>query len=66
MVSVIPNQSGIQALVQRAIKARQISRQEHLQMTSAMLANPDIGVADRAQINRLLDCIRAGKIHLVD
>lgn len=60
------NQSGIRALVQQAIRARQISRQELWQLTSAMLSRQEMRAADRSYINRLLDCIRAGKIHLVD
>lgn len=66
MAYAAPNQSGIQALVKQAIKARQITRQEHLQLTSAMLSAMDMKAADRSYINRLLDYIRAGKIHLVD
>ncbi len=66
MVSVIPNQLSIQAVVQRAVRSRQISRQEHLQLTSAMLSNPGMPSTDRSYINRVLDYIRAGKIRLTD
>lgn len=66
MVSVVPKQSGIRTLVERAVEMRHISRQEHLQLTSAMLASPNMATMDRTQINRLLDSIRAGKIRLVD
>ncbi|NER84928.1 MAG: hypothetical protein F6K42_36540 [Leptolyngbya sp. SIO1D8] len=64
MISGVPDESGIRTLVQRAFSARQISRQEHLRLTSAILSNPDMATTDRAQINRLLDQIRAGKIRL--
>jgi len=66
MVSVAPNQLGIQTVVQRALQSRQLSRREHLQLTSAMLSSPNLATADRAHINRLFDYIRAGKIQLVD
>jgi hypothetical protein len=65
-VAVAQENSGIQALVQRALKVRRLSRQEHLKLTSAMLTDPAMVSADRYQINRLLDCVRAGKIQLVD
>lgn len=66
MVSAAHEHSAIQGLVQRAVRARQISRQEHLKLTSAMLSDPNLAAAERFQINRLLDYVRAGKIHLVD
>jgi hypothetical protein len=66
MVSAAHEQSGVQTLVQRAVKARQLSRQEHLKLTSAILSNPGMASSDRFHINRLLDYVRAGKVHLVD
>ena len=66
MVSTVPDQSGIQSLVQRAVKSRQLSRQEHLKLTSAMLSNPDMESTDRFHINRLLDYVRVGKVNLID
>ncbi|MEM9003878.1 MAG: hypothetical protein AAGE59_10170 [Cyanobacteria bacterium P01_F01_bin.86] len=66
MVSVTQNQVGFQGLIQRAVNARKISRQEHLQLTSAMLSTSNMPASDRAQINRLLDAIRAGKVRLID
>ncbi|HEY9889351.1 MAG TPA: hypothetical protein V6D02_13185 [Candidatus Obscuribacterales bacterium] len=66
MVSAAQEQSGIQVLVQRAVKARQLSRQEHLKLTSAMLTDTQMPPSDRFHINRLLDYVRAGKINLVD
>lgn len=66
MVSAAHDDSGIQALVKHAVKARQLSRREHLQLTSAMLSNSGMPPSDRFHINRLLDYVRAGKIHLID
>ncbi|MEM6521790.1 MAG: hypothetical protein AAF722_20945 [Cyanobacteria bacterium P01_C01_bin.70] len=66
MVSAPHEQSGIRSLVQRAVTARQLSRREHLKLTSAMLSDPGITASDRFHINRLLDYVRAGKISLID
>ena len=66
MVSITQRQTGIRVLVQQAVDAREISRQDHLQLTSAMLSTPGMAPIDRAHINRLLDAIRAGKVRLVD
>ncbi len=66
MISMPQNQVGINGLVHRAATTCEISRQDHLQLTSAMLASPNMAASDRVQINRLLDSIRAGKIRLVD
>lgn len=66
MVSTTPDQFSVQAVVQRAIRVRQISRREHLQLTSAMLSNPGMASTDRSCINRVLDYIRMGKIRLTD
>ncbi|MEM1280361.1 MAG: hypothetical protein AAGG53_10165 [Cyanobacteria bacterium P01_H01_bin.152] len=66
MVAATHQQSGIQALVKHAVTARQLSRHEHLRLTSAMLSDPSLPAADRFHINRLLDYVRAGKISLVD
>lgn len=66
MVSTTPDPFSVQAVVQRAIRVRQISRREHLQLTSAMLANPGMASTDRSCINRVLDYIRMGKIRLTN
>ncbi|MGF1460221.1 MAG: hypothetical protein ACFBSG_14495 [Leptolyngbyaceae cyanobacterium] len=60
------HQSGIQVLVQNAVKARQLSRREHLKLTSAMLSDPGMPPSDRFHINRLLDYVRVGKVDLID
>ncbi|MDB9528462.1 hypothetical protein PN498_20895 [Oscillatoria sp. CS-180] len=66
MVSAAQEPYGIQALVQKAVRAKQLSRQEHLKLTTAMLSDPKMASADRFHINRLLDYVRAGKIRLTD
>jgi len=66
MVSAAHEQSGIKSLVQRAVTARQLSRREHLKLTSAILSDPSMAPSDRFHINRLLDYVRAGKVQLID
>jgi hypothetical protein len=65
-IAVAQEYTGLQTLVQRAVRDRKLGRQEHLQLTSAMLTDPGMASGDRFQINRLLDYVRAGKIQLVD
>lgn len=66
MVAATNEQSGIQTLVKHAVKAQQLSRREHLRLTSALLSDPGMPASDRFHINRLLDYVRAGKINLID
>ena len=66
MVVAAHERSCIQILVQRAVKSRQLSRQEHLKLTSAILSDTGMAPAERFHINRLLDYVRAGKINLID
>lgn len=66
MVSAAHQQSSIQTLVQQAVTARQLSRREHLKLTSAMLSDASMEASDRFHINRLLDYVRVGKVRLTD
>jgi hypothetical protein len=66
MVSAAFEHSRIQTLVQRAVRSRQLSRHDHLKLTSAILSDTNMAPTDRFHINRLLDYVRAGKISLID
>lgn len=66
MSPFVLSESGVRIIVQQATHARQISRWEYFQITSAMLANADIAAVDRTQVNRLLDAVRLGDIELVN
>lgn len=57
---------GIQALVQKAVRDKSLSRHEHLRLTTAILSNSSMAATDRFHINRLLDYVRAGKVRLID
>lgn len=68
MVAATPKseRARIQSLVTKAIKSSQLSRKEHLMLTSSLLAAFNLTTAERNQINRVFDYIRMGKVKLVD
>jgi hypothetical protein len=57
---------AISTVVEQILAAGEMSRQQHLQLTSAMLADRQINEEDRRQINRVLDYIQTGRIKLVN
>lgn len=57
---------AIPAVVEQILASGEMSRQQHLQLTSAMLADRQINEEDRRQINRVLDYIQTGRIKLVN
>jgi hypothetical protein len=57
---------SINSIVERVMAAREISRQEHLQLTSALLANDQLTDEERRLINRVFDNVRMGKLQLVE
>lgn len=64
----IQNQSNsaIQHLVDRVITAGAMTRQEHLSLTSILLAEQRITDDDRHRINRIFDYIQTGRLKLID
>lgn len=55
----------IQSMVEEIIAAGRMSRQQHLQLTSMMLADQRMSDEDRRQINRVLDYIQTGRVRLI-
>ncbi|NJN85886.1 MAG: hypothetical protein HC881_05680 [Leptolyngbyaceae cyanobacterium SL_7_1] len=53
------------SIVERVIISGQISHQEHLQLTSAILADQTVTANERRQINRVLDYIQTGRLKIV-
>lgn len=51
-------------LIERILAAEQITPQEHLQLTSAMLADQQLTDEDRRQINRIFDQIQIGRLKI--
>lgn len=68
MVWTVQDKSGmaIQHTIDRIIAAGQINRQEHLQLTSAILSDYRITNEERRQINRVFDYLQIGRLKLVD
>ncbi|MBD3880454.1 hypothetical protein IFO70_01650 [Phormidium tenue FACHB-886] len=56
----------IQPLVARIIESGQMSRKEHVQLTSAILSDQHMTNEDRQQINRVFDYIQIGRLKLTD
>ena len=53
-------------LIERILAAEQITPAEHLQLTSAILADHQITEEDRRQINRIFDQIQLGRLKIGD
>lgn len=68
MAWLTQNKPGIavQSLVEQIITTGQMSRKEHVQLTSAMLSDQRITEVDRQQINRVFDYIQIGRLRLID
>lgn len=58
--------SPTQNLVKQALQCGQITRQDHLRLTSAILADVAASPTERNQVNRVLDYIRTGRVKLID
>lgn len=59
-------ESSIKVVVERVLTLGAMSRQEHLQLTSVILANHKISEEERRQINRVFDYVQTGRLRLVD
>jgi hypothetical protein len=56
----------IQTLVEQIVTTGQLSRREHVQLTSTILADHQLSDDDRRHISRLLDYVQIGRLRLVD
>lgn len=52
--------------IDKILAVGQINRQEHLQLTSAILSDFNLTDEDRRQINRIFDYIQMGRMEIVD
>jgi hypothetical protein len=57
--------TNIQPVINRIMNSGQLSRQDHSQLTSAILAN-QMSDDERRQINRVFDYLQTGRLQLVD
>lgn len=53
-------------LVNRVLVAKQVTREEHLQLTSSLLSEQRLTSDDRHQISHILDEIRLGRLKVID
>lgn len=60
-----PN-SAIHLMVDRILTVGEMSRQEHLRLTSILLAEQKLADSDRNKINRIFDHIQTGRLKLID
>jgi hypothetical protein len=68
MVWVTENRAGftIQSVVEQIVSAGELTRWEHMQLTSTILADCKLTDEDRRYINRILDYVQIGRLKLVD
>jgi hypothetical protein len=68
MINAALNRSvvKIDAIIDQALASGCMSRREHLQLASAMLADYRMTEPERRKINRLFDYIQMGRLKLVD
>lgn len=57
---------ALKQLVDQIFTSGQITRREHLQLTSMLLSANKMTEAERGQVNRIFDYIQAGRLKLVD
>jgi hypothetical protein len=53
-------------MVDRILTVGEMSRQEHLKLTSILLAEQRLADSDRTKINRIFDHIQTGRLKLID
>lgn len=56
----------IQYMVDRILSSGQLSLNEHLQLTTAILSDYNVTDGERRQINRIFDEIQTGHLKFVD
>ncbi|MEM8808301.1 MAG: hypothetical protein AAGF01_19955 [Cyanobacteria bacterium P01_G01_bin.38] len=66
MISSTPSGNQTQMLVQKIKQTGQLSRQDHLTLSSWLLSAFELSAVERSQINRIFDDIRNGQIKLMD
>ncbi|KOP24064.1 hypothetical protein AMR41_22010 [Hapalosiphon sp. MRB220] len=55
----------VEAIVNRIIVSGEMSRQDHVLLTSLVFTNCEIDETGRRQINRIFDYIQTGRLRLV-
>lgn len=63
-----PNQgrSRVKRALEHILTSRQITRHQHLQLTSLLLSDRQISDEERLHINRILHDVQTGRLKLID
>jgi hypothetical protein len=64
--AVSKNPLTIRQVIEKAASSGQITYQDYLKLTSALLSQPNMRDEERTLINRVFDAVRAGQLKLVD
>ncbi|NEU75529.1 hypothetical protein PI95_023960 [Hassallia byssoidea VB512170] len=57
---------AVKKIVDRILRSGKMSRQDHILLTSTVLAEGNVSEVNRRQINRLFDRIQTGQLKLID
>lgn len=60
------DQQSIPSTINQIIASGQITRRQHLHLTSILLSNHSLTNEDRLQINRVLEDVQSGQLKLVN
>lgn len=52
--------------IELILSSKQVSRQQHLQLTSMLLSNQQVTEVARLNINRVLEKVELGQVDLID
>lgn len=68
MTRIVPRKSNsaVKQMIEQIFSTGEITRQEHLRLTSAILSEYELTDEDRRQINRIFDYIQVGRLKVVD
>jgi hypothetical protein len=57
---------AVKNIADRILRAGKMSRQDHIMLTSTILADGKVSNEDRRHINRIFDHIQTGRLKLID
>jgi len=66
--TVVNNQCklAVKKIVDRILRSGKMSRQDHILLTSTVLAEDNVSEVNRRQLNRLFDYIQTGQLKFID
>jgi acetamidase/formamidase len=57
---------AVKKIVDRILRSGKMSRQDHILLTSTVVAEGNVSEVNRRQLNRLFDHIQTGQLKLID